>query len=38
MPFHEDLGAETGTKLKFFEVVNVEVDQKLMQEAVTKSR
>jgi multiple sugar transport system substrate-binding protein len=37
MPFTKIWEQETGSKLKFFEVVNVEVDQKLMQEAVTKS-
>ena len=37
MPFTKIWEKETGTKLKFFEVVNVEVDQKLAQEAVTKS-
>jgi len=37
MPFTKIWEKETGSKLKFFEVVNVEVDQKLMQEAVTKS-
>lgn len=37
MPFTKIWEKETGSKLKFFEVVNVEVDQKLAQEAVTKS-
>ncbi|UCF94890.1 MAG: hypothetical protein JSW39_12310, partial [Desulfobacterales bacterium] len=37
MPFTKIWEQETGTKLRFFEVVNTEVDQKLMQEAVTKS-